>query len=252
MVTFETKCYENDFQLILKSSYLKTMIERCNYKFDKKVLFINNVSDINKVKKYADKAVSKGIIDEFYVVKEYAQPALDFFEIDKESFMGGYYYSISELVSIFLCKTEYLVHFSSDVMMFPNSVNWIDDAIYNMKNNKKFVVANPNWSKDYKGEKIESYDESENWFIGTGFSDQCYLIKTDVFKNNIYNFHHEYSERYPRYGGELFEKRVDAYMRFNNLYRLTNKNCFYMHKNIPKGSYLKQLIWYYRNLLKKP
>lgn len=250
MVTFETKCYENDFQLMLNSNYLETMIERCNYKFDKKILFINNVSDINQVKTYANKSVSKGIINEFYVVEEYAQAALDFFKIDKESFLGGYYYSIAELVSIFLCKTEYLLHFSSDSMMLANSESWIDDAINIMNQNEKFIVANPTWNNLFNEAKNESFDEIENWFVGSGFSDQCYLIKSDVFKNNIYNFHHKCSQRYPKYGGELFEKRVDSYMRCNNLYRLTNKNCSYMHENIPKTSYLNQINWFDRNTQK--
>lgn len=251
MITFETKCYENDWQLMLKSNYLSTMIKRCNHKFDKKILYINNVRDFKVVKEYADKAVSKGIIDEYYVVEDYSKEALEFFDIDKDSFEGGYYYSIAELVSIFLCKTEYLLHFSSDAMMEKNSGNWIDDAITTMNLDKKFIVANAVWNHQFAEAKSESIDQRENWFIGQGFSDQCYLIKGDIFKNKIYNFKHEESERYPKYGGELFEKRVDSYMRENDLYRLTSKNYSYLHNNIPKSSYSKQLIWSYLKGLQK-
>lgn len=41
-VTFETKCWEEDWEIILKTDYLKKQIENCNATFDKKRLFINN------------------------------------------------------------------------------------------------------------------------------------------------------------------------------------------------------------------
>lgn len=49
-VTFEIKVYENDWEYILKGSYLNKIISRCNYNFKRKVLFINNVNNIEQVK----------------------------------------------------------------------------------------------------------------------------------------------------------------------------------------------------------
>jgi len=39
-------------------------------------------------------------------VHEHAQEALDFFQLSKEKLGKGYYYSIAELVSIYLTKTK--------------------------------------------------------------------------------------------------------------------------------------------------
>ena len=50
-------------------------------------------------------------------------------------------------------------------------------------------------------------------------------------KMGIFNEQHPDSERYPVYGGELFEKRVDAYMRNHKLLRITSKHASYVHKN---------------------
>lgn len=242
MITFETKVYEKDWKYILKGDYLDKMIERCNYNFSKKTLFINNVKDKIKVKKYAEKKLKNGIIDSFYFVDEYSEQVLKHFDIDKDSFKGGYYYSISELVSIFLCETKYLLHFSSDSYIENSKVNWIDKAINLFEKRNDIIIANPTWNFQYNEAMNESISEVSNFYLSYGFSDQCYLIKTDIFKKNIYNERNSNSERYPSYGGELFEKRVDSYMRNNNLYRITSKEISYIHKNFPKKSFFNSIL----------
>ena len=125
-ITFETKCYENDWEFLLQTPYLDQMIQRCNTVFQHKQLIINNVNDLPLVCKFADKKIRKGVIDAYYVAENYAQEALDFFQIDKNSFGKGYYYSIAELVGIYLSKTTYHLHFSSDARMEKApSTDWI-------------------------------------------------------------------------------------------------------------------------------
>lgn len=234
-ITFETKCYEKDWQYIVKDGLIADMIKNCNYNFDKKVLFLNNFSDYRSIKQEADRLISRNIIDEYYVVDEHAEEALSFFGLKKDDFKGGYYYSIAELVSIYLCKTDYNLHFSGDAMMESAcAFNWIDPAIGLMDQNKDVLVANPTWDHKYAEASSESFDQDESWYYSFGFSDQCYLIKVSEFRKDIYNFTHTESERYPKYGGELFEKRVDAYMRTKTKMRITSKNCSYEHNNFPK------------------
>jgi hypothetical protein len=233
-VTFEIKVYENDWKYILKGDYLDKIIARCNYPFKRRVLFINNVDNLEEVKKYANKKITDGVLDAYYVVDGYADKALKYFNIEKESFKGGYYYSISELVSIYLCQTEYLLHFSSDSFLAESTINWIDDAIKVFKERDDIIVANPTWDFEYKEAEEESISEIDDFYIGYGFSDQCYLIKSNVFKGQIYNEKNIVSEKYPKYGGELFEKRVDSFMRNQNKFRITCKKVSYVHINFPK------------------
>lgn len=241
-ITFETKCYENDWQFLLQTPYLDEMIKRCNITFTHKQLIINNVKDIKKVCSFADRKVKQGIIDAYYIAADYEKNVLEFFHIDKESFGRGYYYSIAELVGIYLSQTKYHLHFSSDARMEKKiSTNWINEAISLMKQNPEFVVANPTWNHKYKEALNESITEIGDFYIGYGFSDQCYLVKNDLFRTPIYNEHNIISNRYPAYGGELFEKRVDSYMRNHNLKRLTHKRISYIHENFPKNIILKQL-----------
>jgi len=245
-ITFETKCWEKDWRYILRRGYLEKMIKNCNYKFDQKILYINNVDHLDEVKKYAQKKIDKGVIDKYVIVDEYAEDALKFLEIEKDSFKGGYYYSIAELVSIYLSETDYLLHFSSDSCLEKSDYKWIEETLSIIEQDKNIIVANANWSHEECGARAESFKETDNNFIGFGFSDQCYLIRTDDFRKPIYNEIHRDGYRYPRYGGELFEKRVDSYMRNHDRTRLTSKHVVYIHKNYPKDNFFRKTLDIFR------
>lgn len=242
-ITFETKCWEKDWKHLLLDGRLERMIENCNYAFDRRVLYINNVNDISLVKQYAQQKVEQNIIDEYVVVEDYADEALAFFDIKKEDFKGGYYYSIAELTSIYLCHTDLLLHFSSDSYLRDRSVNWVEETANILMKDSSFWVANPLWNNNhniainYSEAVTESIKETSSHFIGYGFSDQCYMVRTNDFRKPIYNEKHLASERYPKYGGELFEKRVDSYMRNHNLLRLTSKDTVYIHSNYPNETF---------------
>lgn len=203
-VTFETKCYEKDWEIILKTDRLEKMIEYNQFQFKEKILYINNVQDVREVSRHADKLIARNVLSSYVIVDDYSKEALNYFDVTKESFKGGYYYSISELVSIYLCNTEYFLHFSSDSIL-EKPFNWIDLSLLKLQNNEKIKVANPVWNGNVFEAKQESIDEDENFYIGYGFSDQCYLIRTNDFKNKIYNEKNPISERYPIYGGSFLK-----------------------------------------------
>jgi hypothetical protein len=243
-ITFETKCYENDWEYLLRTGHLDKMIERCNVNFQSKQLIINNVKDREKVKRYAEEKVRKKIIDVFYFVDDYIEEALKFYDIEKESFGKGYYYSSAELVGLYLSKSRYHLHFSSDSFMPKKSKQqWIVEAYHIMEKHPEYIVANPTWNLLYREAKKESSGEKiGNFYAGYGFSDQCYLVRTSNFREKIYNFHHPLSERYPEHGGESFEKRVDSYMRTKSLKRLTSSKESYMSHNFPKSIHPKLVL----------
>lgn len=244
-ITFETKCYENDWEFLLKTSYLDEMVKRCHTDFACKQLLINNVNDISQVRKFADTKVKEGIIDVYYIVDDYAKEALNFFELSKESLGKGYYYSIAELVGLYLSRTPYHLHFSSDARMEKKTrSNWIQEAITLMEVHPDYAVANAMWNRKFKEVEKQPLTENGNFRIGYGFSDQCYLVNTRLFRQPIYNEHHPLSDRFPKYGGELFEKRVDSYIRNQDLKRITHTYDSYLHRNFPKNKLFKQVFKY--------
>ena len=149
-ITFETKCWENDWKKVIDNYEIK--LRRNNFKFSKKWLFINNVKDYNKVTRYAQlKLLDTGLIDRYIIVEVYIKEALNHFELTIDDFtrketvngwknINGYYYSAAEIVSAYLCETEYLLHFAGDVLLSGNT-NWIPESIRLMESNDNVKVG---------------------------------------------------------------------------------------------------------------
>jgi hypothetical protein len=241
-ITFETKVWEDDWEIMLKTTRIQDMIERCGYDFDEKILYINNVKDIAIVELAAKNLLNKGVITQYVKVADYAQAALTFFALTPEKLGKGYYYSIAELVSIYLCKTKYLLHFSSDsIIASRTKKGWLQIGIQTLEKNPQVKIFNLTWNNKYKDAKKDSDFIDENNFYSFGFSDQMYLIRSEDFKLPIYEHYHPASENYPAYGGELFEKRVYSWLREKNFIRATYRYGSYLHQNFPKAAWKKSL-----------
>ena len=233
-VTFETKCWEQDWEVLLKTDRLGQMIARNQFPFAERVLIINNVDDRAAVARHAQAAVDRGVLTAFHVAADHADEALRFFQIEPESFGPGYVYSIAELVGIYLCRTEFLLHFSSDSIL-RDPVDWVTPTIDVFRQQGAAAgAANPMWHEDWP--RKEAIAESDNYFAGRGFSDQCYFVRTADLRAPIYNERHPWSQRFPKYGGQLFEKRVDSWMLNHGRFRLTYRHARYDHENIRRDS----------------
>jgi hypothetical protein len=120
---------------------------------------------------------------------------------------------------------------------------WIGEAIQRMENNNRFFLANPEWNYRVLHQTRENEDgDDQFWYQNGGFSDQCYLIKAENYRADIYNEPNIAGDIFPAYGGELFEKRVNSYLKNHNLIRLTSKHAAYRHRNYPKIK-LKRWLW---------
>jgi hypothetical protein len=233
-VTLETKCWENDWQFLLQTDRIRRMVEGNVLPFTRKTLIINNVRDVRRVCSRAEKLVSANLLTDFYAVRDHEKSALEFFQLSKESLGIAYVYSISELVGIYLCKTEFLLHHAGDSIP-AHPTGWLDAALKRFDADPKVRVANLTWNDQYDEAARESFAEDEDFYTGYGFSGQMYLIRTSDFRSpEVYHERHPLSERYPAYGGELFEKRVDSWMRNHDYNRITYKHASYLHKNIPR------------------
>ena len=198
------------------------MIAFCDYHFHHKHLIINNVKNRRLVERYCHLKKKQGLLMLITLPEDFSDEVMAHFGIVPGSFNGGYVYSISELLGIYKCETVFLLHFSSDSLLIRNN-EWISTAISLMNSNEDYFVANPTWNLKFQEAENESFGQTADFYTGYGFSDQCYLIRKTDFDQQIYNEKNVLSERYPKYGGELFEKRVDAYMRNHHKFRLTHK-----------------------------
>jgi hypothetical protein len=239
-ITFESKVWEGDWRIILTTGRLKRIIDACRFGFQERILYINNVNDRDRVYKAAEKYLKGSILTSIVFVDDIASKTLEHFKMSKESFRGGYYYSIQELAGIYNCRTKYLLHMTGDSII-TNKESWIGGSLERMEKDNSIFVANPNG--DMQDVTQNLVEEEKDFYRGFGFSYQCYLIRAEDFRKPIYGETHEASKRYPDYGGELFEKRVDSYMHNHNLYRLTSKKALYKHQNFPKDPVRRALVY---------
>jgi hypothetical protein len=231
-VDFETKCYENDWRLVLQPGWLGEMTRRCGHTFANRRLIINNVRDAGAVRQAASAAVARGEIDTFVFVADDAPRVLYALDMSEAEFGAGYVYSIAELVGLFQSDADYLLHFSSDAYMVRHD-GWIAAAIATMNDHPEVMVAIPTWNASFDAPRAQGHGMLGDFHVGYGFSDQCYLVRPAEFRAPIYRHKHGASEVYPGYGSELFEKRVDSYMRLHQRKRITHRTAWYRHKNIP-------------------
>ncbi len=189
---------------------------------------INNAHNMEELQDHAQRLIDRNWIDKVIVVADHAEATLRHFGLTRDEFGVGYVYSISELVSLRLCETDYLLHFSGDSMPIA-PVCWIEQAISLMTSDPRVKVANLTWQSNYQQAKAESSEETENFYLGFGFSDQCYFVHVPTFQQRIYGEWNSASQRYPAYGGELFEKRVDSWMRNHGYLRATYRHGAYWH-----------------------
>ncbi len=242
-LTVETKVWEKDWRFILKHGFIKQVMLGVGRAATKRLLLINNVDSPTLVARYAEQLIKDGVLDNYVFVDDYAGAALEFFGLRESDLGKGYYYSIAELVSIYLCDTDYLAHFSGDATV-PKGVpaSWLQDAISLLKERADVSVVNLAWDYKFKEVDKDSIFVDDEFAYGYGFSDQMYVIRTAEFKSRIYGYSHPESDRYPKYGGDLFEKRVDSWMRVEKRLRATSRKWSYRHSNFPNWNSLEGVL----------
>lgn len=233
-ITFITNCWEKDWEYVLSNDRLKNIIDNNPYDFEKKFLIINNVENSTRksVIKAAENAVQIGAFTDYYFVDEYYKQALDSFGLDKKDMTFGFEYahSISQWVGIFLSNTKFILYYMGDCIASSN-YNWVDPSIKLLNENTDIKACNPIWNHELAMARYESFAELKDFFISYAFSDQCFLVRSEDFKQKIYSEYHPSSEKYPTYGGNCFEKRIYSWMVNNNYKRATFKHSSYIHKN---------------------
>jgi len=247
-VTLETKCWEGDYKRILATSRLRTLAESNMYPFSERWLMINNVKSYSRVCRLAEAAVRERWITRYVVVEEHAKEALEFFGLDRASLGAGYVYSIAELVSLFLCGTDFLLHFAGDCHPH-HPCDWIPEALAFLNSDARVKVANLSWICPFSPPYLEATEVHEDFYVGYGFSDQCYMVRAADFRQAIYGEQNAASVRYPGYGGELFEKRVDSWMRNHAYLRATYRHGAYDHERGART--LKGTMRHYAGLMKR-
>jgi len=260
-LTIASTCWENDYDIILNTPYREKLFPDI---VKHKMLIVNNVNDKAMVTSLADRAKAEGSITEFFYSEELSDTVLNdsnFFGrgqtgnisalfTAKPSFKqhvkailnrkpiqrkyNGYWYSIAPLCAIYKCKTDWLLYFTEDTLIIDEDFSWIEKAQQLMQAEEKYISACPIWN--YKIEEAHSQSEGSigDFWITSGFSDQCFLLnakKVREIPNLLCEQNDFVNKTYMYYGGNYFERMLNAYMRNHGLKRLVHQKSIYFHKD---------------------
>jgi hypothetical protein len=239
-VTYATACWEYDWQALLTTGYLEENIRFNEYPFEKRELWINNVDDYRVVARAAQVLVDRGVLTAYHRVADHVDEALRRFRLSlaDDSLGRGWVYSVGPLCALHRCDTEWLLYFTGDAKLVAPAPGWIGQTQDFLAANPQCVVGNLMWGRsrvrpDWELLDRESHWQDETFAVGYGFSEQCCLVRADVFRNIDYNTTHPLADkRYKaeRLPGTSFEKRVEAWKLNNNLHRVTYKKAIYVHR----------------------
>lgn len=236
-VDFAITVYENDWEVILKTQRLRNALKRCNYDFNKRTIYINNVKDYDKVINHCQKYIDEGLIDEYVVVKDYEKEVVAYFQIQD---LQGFYYLIHLLTIVYLTSSPYFLSFTGDSILL-NDEPWIDDAIHSMNKNPKVISCGALKERHLKHVLRDTIFDDNDFYYSRVFTDQCFLGNTASFKEIDYNQKNDISNFYPDKSRGAFEERVYCHLLNNDYFIGKSKRAIYRNKNFSSSKFVRFL-----------
>lgn len=229
-LTVETKVWEQDWEDLLVGGLLRHVFTPILTPCSRRVI-INNVREPGRVLDAARVCIAGGDLDDVVLVDDHIEAALQHFRMSVGDFGEGFVYSRAELVGLLTCESEYLCHFAGDCRMLHHS-DWCQRGIELLERSQDVVSVNPVWNGRLQEVHDEEVERRGHYSLGHGFSDQCYLVRADTLRGaDIHWLPPATDDPYPEYGGDLFEKRVSAWIRHMGVYRATDLLAAYVHLN---------------------
>ena len=255
-VSLFVNCFERDYRQVLAADFMRRKAAQFKFPFSKRIVTINNVDDKQAALKMARAAVERGEIVGFIEVDKELPRALKACGISPWQLGRVRHYIDFALVSVVAASPGYLLYCCAEVDL-TEGFNWVSPALKKFKEDSAYLVANPCWESDPEGAERESLRRDGAYWVGEGFSDQCFLVDAEKLAAPIYGFTHPAGARYPMSDiGDIFEKRVDAYMRLHGFLRLSDSRAFYRHHGAeglgyPKASLLTRIKRRMQRIIKR-
>jgi hypothetical protein len=248
-VSLFVNCFERDYRQVLGVGFMKAKAGQFQFPFARVIVTLNNITDAAAAVTLAKAAVERGEIDEYIEVALALPQALKKCGLDLRDLGLVRHYTDFALVAVTHAAPGYLLYCCAQVDLV-TPFDWVSDAVATMESDPRILVANPCWASDHEGAQRESVCRDGHYWFGKGFSDQCFLADAGRLAAPIYRYKHEAGGRYPMSDlGDIFEKRLDAYMRHHNLLRISDSRVFYNHAGVEGVGYPKLPLM--RRILRK-
>jgi hypothetical protein len=248
-VSLFVNCFERDYRQVLGPGFMRMKSNQFRFPFEKVIVTLNNIADTASAVALAKEAVGRREIDEYIEVAEALPNALEKSGLSLRDLGLVRHYMDFALVAVTCAAPGYLLYCCAEVDLI-TPFDWVTDAVAKMESDSRILVANPSWGSDPGGAQRESLRRDGHYWLGSGFSDQCFLVDAGRLAAPIYRYKHDAGGRYPMSDlGDIFEKRVDAYMRHHNLLRISDSRIFYNHAGVEGLGYPKLPLM--RRILRK-
>lgn len=242
--------FERNYRSVLSAGFFRQVEDENRFAFSRRIALINNVSDIADACARADALVAAGEVDAYHLVSERLPEALRITGLGAGELGRLIHYSDCSLVAATLEGAPWLLYWDPDVHL-EEPVDWITPSIARMEADPRLMVANPLWEDPTL--ETTTMERDGDFAIGQGFSDQVYLVRREELAAPIYQERCIARYRYPVSAvSDVFEARVDAWMRHHGRLRLTYVPARYRHPVRAQGSAQEHLrsierVRHYRN-----
>ena len=256
MITLHTIIYEGNYEEYLKKDSRFFTLQ--NELITKKLITVNNVTDIENCNKLLNELKSLYDFDVIYV-DDHCDKTKDFFNLVMNETTAGYFYSIPIFVGFLNTTTPFIFHLSSDCLN--NNLTITDDFLTKSidvlgNDDDELIVTTigdekqpwsvagvppevPNKSMTCVGEweqintaNYKPENELKDWWCSDCISDNIFLGNIKKLKKANYNLRNLARFAGPAYGGTAsFEYRMAQHLVAAGVYRLIyrNSNCAHQH-----------------------
>jgi hypothetical protein len=236
-VCLHLNCYENTYVKFFKQRVHEYLSHFSDFNFSEKILTVSNISQnsFSEIDKSIKEIMHPLGFRDIYI-KDEEDEVLEKFGLKTSDYQPSeIWYSLAKFIGIYYSHCDYLLYLDDNIdVSHAGGGDFIRRSIELLEEEDHYLLSMPSWEKDNKGAILEwledGQEDEKDFFVSSGFTDQIYLIKVeDVFKKIYDGTFHPDSARYPAYGGKSFERIIDTYMKYNRLFRMVDKNNYYIH-----------------------
>lgn len=235
-------CFERTIEYVTDSGVLTDLSRKHSYPFARRTLLVNNVDSPRRWTTALDRLVSNGVVDRWVAVAEALPRALEKTGLRSRDIRSREHWSDFGLVTVSLPGPDLVCYCDPEVdLTVPG--DWISPSIELMNSDARVAVANPRWTGDSSVEE-KADEQLGDFLVGYGFTDHVFLTRRSELARPVYRswipiwLRSPASLRYPAaFDSQVFEMRVDAYMRANKRLRATHRWITYTHPKENGASY---------------
>lgn len=230
--------WERSYRRVLDEGVLAAVVaDHAGFRFARRTVLVNNVDDLADALARARAARDRGEVDHVAVVEEHLDAALAGARMTRADLGRIPHYTDCSLVAAFLGGPEHLLYWDADVRLRAPA-DWITPALELLAGDPRVAVANPAWTADAAAVEAQTLEHRGPWALGQGFSDQVFLARRAELQDPaVYGTRCVAMLRFPMaHVAQVFEARVDAWMRHHDRLRATYVPAVYVHPEEGAGA----------------